>query len=68
MTTATAQAPQSRVPLPIVLAFGTMAMPVAVMGVLYGVYLPPHYVALGLSFGAVALAIAVVRFVDVFFD
>jgi Na+/melibiose symporter-like transporter len=67
-STATAQAREPRVPLLTAWAFGTMTMPVAVMGVIYGVYLPPHYVALGLSFGAVALAIAVVRVVDVFFD
>jgi Na+/melibiose symporter-like transporter len=67
-STATAQAPEPRVPLPIVWAFGTIAMPVAGMGLLYGVYLPPHYVTLGVSFAAVALAITVVRIVDVFFD
>ena len=61
-------APESRVPLPTVWAFGSMAMPVAAMGLLYGVYLPRHYVGLGVSFVAVALAITVVRIVDVCFD
>ena len=65
---ASTEALEVRVPLPIVLAFGTITMPVAVMGLLYGVYLPPHYVALGVSFGAVALGFFIVRFVDVFFD
>jgi len=45
-----------------------MAMPVGSMGVLYGVYLPRHYVGLGIGFVAVAFAITIVRFVDVFFD
>src|ERR1700684_3120478 len=58
----------SKVPLPTIWAFGTMAMPVAGMGLLYGVYLPRHYVGLGIGFVAVAFAITVVRFVDVFFD
>ena len=58
----------SKVPLPTIWAFGTMAMPVAGMGLLYGVYLPRHYVGLGMGFVAVAFAITVVRFVDVFFD
>jgi GPH family glycoside/pentoside/hexuronide:cation symporter len=54
--------------LPIVLAFSSMGMPIAVMGLLYTVYLPPNYVALGVSFMAVAGAITVVRFVDAFLD
>ena len=68
MASVAAQAPDTKVPLPTIWAFGTMAMPVAVMGVLYGVYLPRHYVGLGIGFVAVAAAITIVRFVDVFFD
>ncbi|HTX49970.1 MAG TPA: MFS transporter [Caulobacteraceae bacterium] len=68
MSSTATPAPESRVPLPTIWAFGTMTMPVAVMGVLYGVYLPRHYVSLGVGFVAVAAAITVVRFVDVFFD
>ena len=68
MAAPAAHAPDSKVPLPTIWAFGTMAMPVAGMGLLYGVYLPRHYVGLGIGFVAVAFAITVVRFVDVFFD
>ncbi len=68
MSPAAAPSPESRVPLPIALAFGSMGMPIAVMGLLYIVYLPPNYVALGMSFLAVAGAITIVRFIDAFLD
>ena len=68
MASIAAHAPDSKAPLPTVLAFGTIAMPVAAMGLIYGVYLPRHYVGLGVGFVAVAIAITIVRFVDVFFD
>ena len=58
----------SRVPLPIVLAFSSLGGPIAVIGLLYTVYLPPNYVALGVSFMAVAGAITIVRFIDAFLD
>jgi Na+/melibiose symporter-like transporter len=58
----------AKVPLPIVLAFSSMGMPIAVLGLLYTVYLPPNYVALGVSFMAVAGAITIVRFIDAFLD
>jgi GPH family glycoside/pentoside/hexuronide:cation symporter len=60
--------PESKVPLPMVLAFSSLGMPIAVMGLLYTVYLPPNYVALGVSFMAVAGAITIVRFIDAFLD
>jgi GPH family glycoside/pentoside/hexuronide:cation symporter len=63
-----APSPESKVPLPIVLAFSSMGMPIAVIGLLYTVYLPPNYVALGVSFMAVAGAITIVRFIDAFLD
>jgi GPH family glycoside/pentoside/hexuronide:cation symporter len=57
-----------RAPLPTVFAFGAIGMPVAVLLLIYVVYLPPHYVGLGLGFVAVATAVTVVRVIDVFFD
>jgi len=63
-----APAAAQRAPLHTLFAFGTLGMPVAVMLLIYGVYLPRHYVSLGLSFLAVAGAITVVRFIDVLFD
>ncbi|HVN02353.1 MAG TPA: MFS transporter [Caulobacteraceae bacterium] len=68
MASPAAPAVDAKTPLPIILAFGTMTMPVAAVGLLYGVYLPRHYVGLGVGFVAVAFAITVVRFVDVFLD
>jgi Na+/melibiose symporter-like transporter len=54
--------------LPTVLAFGAIQMPVLAIGLIYGVYLPPNYAGLGVGLAAVALAITVVRCVDVFLD
>jgi Na+/melibiose symporter-like transporter len=56
------------VPLPTILAFGTIQMPVLAIGLIYGVYLPPNYAGLGVGLAAVALAITIVRGVDVFLD
>ena len=76
-STPAASAPSARVPLPQVFAFGTMGVPVAVLLLLYGVYLPRHYVSLGIgpykpgaaqAFLLVGFAITVVRVIDVFFD
>ncbi|HZZ86901.1 MAG TPA: MFS transporter [Caulobacteraceae bacterium] len=58
----------AKVPLPIVLAFSSIGMPIAVIGLLYTVYLPPNYVALGVSFLDVAFAITIVRCIDAFLD
>ena len=58
----------ARVPLPTILAFGTIEMPVLAIGLIYGVYLPPNYAGLGLGLAAVAVAITTVRAVDVFID
>jgi GPH family glycoside/pentoside/hexuronide:cation symporter len=72
-----ASAAPSRVPLPTIFAFGSIGMPVAVLLLLYGVYLPRHYVSLGIgpykpgapeAFLLVGFAITVVRVIDVFFD
>jgi Na+/melibiose symporter-like transporter len=58
----------ARVPLPTILAFGAIQMPVLAIGLIYGVYLPPNYAGLGVGLAAVALAITIVRGVDVFLD
>jgi len=77
MSSTPAPAAAARVPLPTVFAFGTMGVPVAVLLLLYGVYLPRHYVSLGIgpykpgaaqAFLLVGFAITVVRVIDVFFD
>jgi Na+/melibiose symporter-like transporter len=62
------QASGPKVPLPTVFAFGTLGVPVAGLVFIFGIYLPRHYVSLGVGFLAVAAAIAVVRVIDVFFD
>jgi len=65
------------VPLSQVFAFGSIGMPVAALLLIYGVYLPRHYVSLGIgpykpgaaqAFLLVGFAITVVRVIDVFFD
>jgi Na+/melibiose symporter-like transporter len=58
----------ARVPLPTILAFGTIQMPIAAIALIYGVYLPPNYAGLGLGLAAVAVAITTVRAIDVFID
>jgi glycoside/pentoside/hexuronide:cation symporter, GPH family len=77
MSATPAPAAAARVPLPTIFAFGTMGVPVAVLLLLYGVYLPRHYVSLGIgpykpgaaeAFLLVGFAITVVRVIDVFFD
>ena len=61
-------APPARVPALTLLAFGAMSVPVASVGIIFAVYLPRHYVSLGVGFAAVAAAITIVRLVDVFLD
>jgi Na+/melibiose symporter-like transporter len=77
MSSTPAPAEAARVPLPTVFAFGTIGMPVAVLLLLYGVYLPRHYVSLGIgpykpgaaeAFLLVSFSITIVRVIDVFFD
>ena len=63
-----ASAAPARVPLPTILAFGTIQMPIAAIALIYGVYLPPNYAGLGLGLAAVAVAITAVRAIDVFID
>ena len=70
-------APAPRVPLHNILSFGTLGVPLAATLVIFGVYLPRHYVSLGVgdfaagskgAFLAVTAALISVRFIDVFFD
>ncbi len=58
----------SRVPLPIVFAFGMPGMPIAGLLLILAVYVPRYYVGLGLDFAVVGGAIALVRVLDVFLD
>jgi len=77
LSSASTPAAAPRVPLPTIFAFGTMGIPMAALLLIFGVYLPRHYVSLGIggfrpgdprAFLAVAAAITIVRFIDVFFD
>jgi GPH family glycoside/pentoside/hexuronide:cation symporter len=70
-------APAPRVPLPTIFSFGTLGIPIAGMLLIFGVYLPRHYVSLGINglkpgdakaFIAVSAAIGIVRLIDVAFD
>jgi glycoside/pentoside/hexuronide:cation symporter, GPH family len=77
VSTSPATAPPPRVPIHNILTFGTLGVPLAAMLVIFGVYLPRHYVSLGLgdfkpgakaAFLAVTAAITVTRLVDIVFD
>ena len=68
MSSQLAPAPAAKVPLANVFSFGALGLPIAGMLVIFGVYLPRHYVSLGIGFIAVAAAIGVVRLIDIFFD
>ncbi|HZZ88820.1 MAG TPA: MFS transporter [Caulobacteraceae bacterium] len=68
MPQADAKRASARTPLPTILAFGAIQMPVLAIAVIYGVYLPPNYAGLGVGLAAVAAAITIVRGIDVFFD
>ena len=70
-------APAPRVPLHNILSFGTLSVPLSALAIIFGVYLPRHYVSLGLgdyepgakaAFLAVAFAVTVTRIIDIFFD
>ena len=51
-----------------VLAFGSVGMPIAGLTLIILVYLPRHYVSLGVSLIAVAGAFSTVRLIDILFD
>jgi GPH family glycoside/pentoside/hexuronide:cation symporter len=57
-----------KVPLYNVFSYGALGVPMAAMGLVLGVYLPRHYVSLGVSFIAVSAAIVLVRVIDIAFD
>jgi Na+/melibiose symporter-like transporter len=77
VATPAAASAEPRVPLSNILSFGTLGVPIAATLVIFGVYLPRHFVSLGVdnfapgaakAFIAVAAAITIVRIVDVIFD
>ena len=68
MSSAAEAATNVRTPLPTILAYGTVGVPLASILLLYGVYAPRFYVGLGISFIAVGAAIFFVRLIDVTFD
>ena len=55
--TTAAPAAEHRVPLYNVFTYGALGVPLAGMAVILGVYLPRHYVSLGVGFIAVSAAI-----------
>jgi Na+/melibiose symporter-like transporter len=66
-----------RVPLHNILSFGSLGLPLSALAVIVGVYLPRHYVSLGIgdfkpgaktAFLAVAAAITLTRIIDIVFD
>jgi glycoside/pentoside/hexuronide:cation symporter, GPH family len=64
----TAQTAAQKVPLYNIFSYGALGVPVAAMAVILGVYLPRHYVSLGVGFIAVSAAIFIVRVIDIAFD
>jgi GPH family glycoside/pentoside/hexuronide:cation symporter len=66
--TTAAPAAEHRVPLYNVFTYGALGVPLAGMAVILGVYLPRHYVSLGVGFIAVSAAIFAVRMIDILFD
>lgn len=58
-----------RLPLPIVLAFASTALPIAAIGLVMGVYLPRFFAGqIGLSLAAVGGAFTIVRLLDMALD
>ena len=75
--TSPGQTPPPRVPLHNILTFGTLGVPLAATLLIFGLYLPRHYVSLGIgdfkpgakaTFLAVAGIITLTRIVDIIFD
>jgi GPH family glycoside/pentoside/hexuronide:cation symporter len=67
VSNATAAAP-AKTPLPTILAFGSVGLPLTAILLIFVVYLPRFYVGLGISFILVGLAIPMVRVIDAVFD
>ena len=59
---------EERISFYVIGAFGSVGLPLAGMLVIFGVYLPRYFVALGMPFATVGAAIAIVRLLDVGFD
>ena len=57
-----------RVPLINIFSLGATSVPLAMVLLTFGVYMPRYYVALGVSFAAVGAAVAIVRLLDVAID
>lgn len=58
-----------RLPLPVVMAFSSTALPIAAIGLVMAVYLPRFFAGqLGLSLAAVGLAFTIVRLLDLAID
>jgi GPH family glycoside/pentoside/hexuronide:cation symporter len=68
LNTAPASAPPKGAPIPTILAFGSMGLPLAGTLLIFGVYLPRYYVGLGIGFVAVSAAIFTVRLIDMGLD
>ena len=66
--TQSSASPPPRASIQTILAFGSVGMPVAGLTLIILVYLPRHYVSLGVSLVAVAGAFSTVRLIDVLFD
>ncbi|MFI4934715.1 MAG: MFS transporter [Caulobacterales bacterium] len=58
----------SRISLPGIFAFGSVGLPLAGMLLVFGVYLPRFYVALGVPLAVVGFAVFVVRMLDISLD
>lgn len=59
----------TRLPLPVVLAFSSTALPIAAIGLVMAVYLPRFFAGqLGLSLAAVGVAFTIVRLIDLAID
>lgn len=66
---ANSAAGSSRLPLPVVMAFSSTALPIAAIGLVMAVYLPRFFAGqLGLSLAAVGLAFTIVRLIDLAID
>ncbi len=61
-------APSDRIPFRHILALGMTGMPLAMIVLAFGVFLPRFYVSLGVSFAAVGAAVGLVRLLDVIID
>ena len=66
---ANSAAGSSRLPLPVVLAFSSTALPIAAIGLVMAVYLPRFFAGqIGLSLAAVGGAFTIVRLIDMALD